>query len=626
MGFVTKILYNLHLPKSPMQGILLIGMPYVGKSTIGKEVAKILGFKFYDGDSEIEKIYPDRQKFLDDNGDNAYIEMEGNVINKLPLNSSVLAPGGSIIYSSKATRYLENCFKVFLNATVDTIKKRMSDADRRGIVKLKKKGIDTLFKERKKLFSRYADIILDADAKTASELSKTIVSAYALKQLTKKKSSLKYVSTNEKSVAFFTDAVKKGLAEDKGLFVPQKIPKFSETELKLMRHLDYRQLAFAIMRQFADIGDVELKSMCDESYSFGIPIEMHDNFYIARLDNGPSASFKDFAAQLVARLVSYAAEKNKSKILVLTATSGDTGGAVAAAFQNKKNVQVVILMPKDEITDIQRKQMTTMNGNIKALLVNGKFDDCQALAKKSLDEIGGLSSANSINIGRLIPQAIYYFYIYFRTNAKIFVVPSGNFGNLVSGLIAKRMGLPLRFVAAVNENDEFPNFLKSGEYHPVVPSKKCISNAMNVGNPSNLARLIWLYSGRMDEKGRIIKMPDMKKLKKDVQASSVSDKETREAMISAYEKGVVLEPHGAVGWSAIKKLNLFGSKKGVVLLETAHPAKFPEELDKLGIKYSVPESLSKLELSKEHYETINPNIEELRKIINKASIIQKKML
>ena len=605
------------MPKAKMQGILLIGMPYVGKSTIGKKVAEILGFKFFDGDEEIEKTCPDRQKYLDIHGDNKYVGMEAKIIMKLQVKNSVLAPGGSIIYSKKAKKYLRNCFKVYLNASLDTIRRRITNVDKRGIVRLKKLGLEALYNQRKHMFAAYSDFILDADKKDAEELSRIIADKYIMLQLTKRKIKIRFTSTNGKSNGSFKESLKLGLAPDKGLFVPDKIPKFSEEEIDLMTHLDYPQLAFVVLRQFIDIGDFEFKQMCEKAYNFNIPIENYKNLCIARLDQGPSLSFKDFAMQLLAQMMKHIAEKQEKNLVILASTSGDTGGAVAAAFSYIKKIKVIILMPKDEITEIQRKQMTTAGKNVIAVLVNGKFDDCQLLAKKAFIEIKGLSSANSINIGRLLPQIVYYFYIYCRTRADIFVVPSGNFGNLVAGILAKRMGLSIKFIAAVNENDEVPKFFETGKYKPKIPSKKCISNAMNVGNPSNLARLIWLYDGMMDETGQIIKMPNMKKLKEDISSVSITDEETKEAIKDAYENNVIIEPHGAVGWAAAQKLKSKIHLGKAVLLETAHPAKFPKEMNTLGISYPTPQALSGLKNLKERYLIINPILEELQKIIDK---------
>lgn len=602
-----------------MKGILLTGMPYSGKSTVGRKVAKILGFRFFDGDDEIEKLYPDRQGYLDKHGDKGYVDMEARVMAKLPIENSVLAPGGSIIYSKKLKERLRKCFKVYLNAPLDAIKKRLAHHDKRGIVRLKKLGLEALYRERKQLLSAYSDIELDACKKDTEGLSRIIASEYSLRQLTKKKASIRFKSTNEKSQASFAEALKLGLAPDKGLFVPDRIPPFSGEEIKLMENLDYAQLAFAVIRQFVGIDDIDFKRMCEKAYKFDIPIENYMDMKVARLDQGPSLSFKDFAMQLLAQMIRHSVRSRKNNLVILTATSGDTGGAAASAFGGMEKIMLIILMPKSEITEMQRRQMTTAGKNVIAVLVNGKFDDCQLLAKKAFAGIKGLSSANSISIGRLLPQIAYYFYIYCRTKADTFAVPSGNFGNLAAGIMAKRMGLPIKFIAAVNENDEFPKFLETGKYKPIVPSKKCISNAMNVGNPSNLARLIWLYGGRMAEDGSMIKMPDMEKLKKDIASASITDDETKDAIKRAYSSKMVIEPHGAVGLAAAEKLKSKGYFGKIVLLETAHPAKFPEELDALGVPYKIPQSLLKIRNLKERYLEINTNLEELKEIISKTS-------
>jgi threonine synthase len=591
-----------------MKSILLIGMPGSGKSNVGRKIAEKLGFAFFDGDTEIEKKYPDRQKFLDSKGDDAYIKMEADVVMGLPLDNTVLAPGGSIVYSESAKKYLSGCFKVFLESSLDKVKERLSGKiERRGIVRLKKLGLDGLYRERKPLFEAYADIVINRNGKDIANSSDEIVRAYSLHQLQRQKVPVRFISTNGISTASFAEALLQGLAPDKGLFVPKNIPLFTREQISLMGHLDYAGLAFILMRQFSDIPDGALMNMCQEAYTFDIPVEQHGKLFIARLDRGPTFSFKDFAAQLLARMMDYLGKK----LIVLVATSGDTGGAVAAAFSNAKSIKTVILIPADEVTDRQRRQMTTVP-NVVSVLIKGKFDDCQALAKKAFAEIPGLSSANSISIGRLLPQIVYYFYLYCRTKAGTICVPSGNFGNLMAGLMAKRMGLPVKFIAAVNGNDEFPRFLETGKYAPVVPSRNCLSNAMNVGNPSNLARLVWLYGGRMDEKGRILAVPDMKRLAKDVSSVSITDAETKKAIMQAYKKGIILEPHGAVGFAAIEKLNQPGT---VLLLETADPAKFPEELDALGISYPLNAALERLESLKEHYVEIMPDMAELKKII-----------
>jgi len=350
-----------------------------------------------------------------------------------------------------------------------------------------------------------------------------------------------------------------------------------------------------------------------------------------RLDRGPTASFKDFAARLMAKLMEYFAKQENKKLTILVATSGDTGGAAAHAFYGLENINVVVLFPEKEITERQRRQMTTLGGNITAVAVQGKFDDCQAIVKRCFNDTElkylNLTSANSINFGRLLPQTVYYFYAYSRLSCDkiIFSVPSGNFGNLMGGVLAKKMGLPVeKFIVAVNENNEFPNFLTTGNYIPVIPSKECSSNAMNVGHPSNLARLIDLYGGWLlddrDEKGRVTKKgvlkekPDMQKLREDFESYSITDSEADETIKKVYEKyKIILEPHGAVAFKAVEKSNLTGL---IVSLETADSAKFPEKITELlKIVPELPESLTGLDDKKENYETIENSYKNFKQFL-----------
>ncbi|MBW2989485.1 threonine synthase [Candidatus Woesearchaeota archaeon] len=448
-------------------------------------------------------------------------------------------------------------------------------------------------------------------------------------------------STNRKApLVSFKDALLKGQAPDYGLYLPVDIPKLEKKDIASFKNKEYYRIAVDIAKRFVDgISEEELKRLAKDAYDFDIPLEkLDDELYIMRLDQGPTASFKDFAARLMARLMHYFAKKEGKKLTVLVATSGDTGGAVAAAFHGLENVDVIVLFPEKEVTGRQKKQMTALGGNVRAIAVKGKFDDCQALVKRAFNdpELEGLNltSANSINFGRLMPQAVYYIYAYSRLakddkNRIIFSVPSGNFGDLMGGVIAKKMGLPIeRFIVAVNENDEFPEFLDTGRYKPVVPSKECSSNAMNVGHPSNLARLIDLYGGFMtderDEKGKVTRIgllkekPDMEALRKDFISFSISNKEADQAIKEAYKKyNVVLEPHGAVGIAAVEKARSKGlAKKMIVSLETAHPAKFPEKIvSLLGMDPDVPESLKGLDKKEERFETISNNYDEFKGMI-----------
>jgi len=422
-----------------------------------------------------------------------------------------------------------------------------------------------------------------------------------------------YYSTNLKAKPIsFPEALIKGLAEDGGLYLPEKIPVLSPYDLNSLQDLDYRGIAFTIASKFLrnEIPSEKLKALIDDAYNYEVPLEkVKPKRYVMRLDQGPTASFKDFAARLMGRLMQYYLGLKNEQMLILTATSGDTGSAIANAFYGLDNIKVVVLYPEKEVTARQRKQMTTLGKNIEIMSLEGKFDDCQALAKKAFADPAlvhlKLSSANSINIGRLLPQTMYYFYAWSRLCQKgekvIFSVPSGNFGDLMGGLIAKQMGLPVhKFVVATNANDEFPLYYESGEYHVISPSRNCISSAMNVGHPSNVARLIALYDGVMDEKGIIHKPADMNKMHQDMFAISIDDKETEATILSAWkDEGLLLEPHGAVAWAGLKSYLARHPEDEEIMcvsLETAHPAKFPEKINELlGIDPALPPSLEGIE-------------------------------
>lgn len=436
-----------------------------------------------------------------------------------------------------------------------------------------------------------------------------------------KKNKIFYRSTNKKAKKVsFKDAVLKGQAPDFGLYMPEIIPYLSKKEIQLFKDKEYYEIAFYVLNKFLenDLPPEILMEIVKNSYNFEVPIrKISENLYILFLDRGPTASFKDFAARFMAGVMDYFAKIEGINLTILVATSGDTGGAIASAFYEKENAKVVILFPLDEITDIQRKQMTTLNKNIISVGVKGKFDDCQNLVKIAFNDRDlkhlNLTSANSINISRLLPQSVYYFYSFSKINSEkvVFSVPSGNFGNLMGGVIAKKMGLPIeKFIVAVNENDEFPKFLKTGQYIPIIPSKKCNSNAMNVGHPSNLARLIdlyggWLYDER-DKNGKVLKYgvlgkkPDMDILRKDFISFSITDEEVIETIKRFfYEYKIILDPHGAVGISAYQKSEI---KNTVISLETAHPGKFKEIIkEALGFEPEIPESLTELMNKEEKY-------------------------
>ncbi|HBC77532.1 MAG TPA: threonine synthase [Bacteroidales bacterium] len=445
-----------------------------------------------------------------------------------------------------------------------------------------------------------------------------------------------YYSTNLKAPHVpFRKALLKGLAPDAGLYMPLRLPRIPSDDLEALTELTYPELATEIIGRIIgnEISSVDLLNICKEIYSFGIPLELvYDRNYLMRLDQGPTASFKDFAALLMGRLMQHFLSQEEKHITILTATSGDTGSAVANAFYGLKNIRVIILFPSGEVTDMQRRQMTTFHDNIQVVEINGKFDDCQRLVKAAfMDPLlspVNLSSANSINIGRLLPQSVYYFWAWAQLSGKttddfIFSVPCGNFGNLAGGLIARDMGLPVKhFIISTNDNDEVPLFLKTGIYKPVRPSRNSISSAMNVGHPSNLARIISMYGGNMDENGIINKSPDLARMRQDFYASVISDRKTRETIYSIYkEHGKILEPHGGVAWAGMQKYcrehpsdennNVF-----CVSLETAHPAKFLDEIISiLNIEPELPESLRKIAGRTEEYIYLENNYDALKKFI-----------
>jgi len=443
---------------------------------------------------------------------------------------------------------------------------------------------------------------------------------------------MKYYSTNLKAdKVSFSEALLKGLAHDRGLYMPEQIPVLTSEEIKSFSDKEYHQIAFEVSRKFlaGEISDENLLAITKDAYNYSVPLEkVYSYNYVMRLDQGPTASFKDFAARMMGKLMQHYLKIEKRKMLILIATSGDTGSAIANAFYGLDNIKVLILFPDGEVTDRQRKQMTTLGKNIKVISLTGKFDDCQALVKEAFSDSQldylQLSSANSINIGRLIPQIVYYFYSFSRLRKGnddddvIFSVPSGNFGDMMGGVLAKFMGLPIKkFVIAVNENDEFPVFLKSGEYKKIEPSKNCLSSAMNVGHPSNLSRLVALYGGVMNEKGEISKMPDMNKMRNDIFSVSVSDEETKETIKDAYNKyELLLEPHGSVGWKGLmeyKGQNSLSDEQLCISLETAHPAKFPQNIiELLGFDPELPDSLKEIENEDETFENLKNNYKDFK--------------
>lgn len=393
---------------------------------------------------------------------------------------------------------------------------------------------------------------------------------------------MKFYSTNNKDhKVTLRDAVIQGLAPDNGLYMPETIPVLSRRFFDELPEKSFREIAFEVAANLIgdDLTEQELKKIVDHTISFDAPIvEIEKDIYSLELFHGPTLAFKDFGARFMSQLLGHFAREQKKAITILVATSGDTGSAVANGFLGVPNTRVVVLYPSGKVSDIQEKQFTTLGQNITAVEIEGTFDDCQRMVKQSfldadLKKDFFLTSANSINISRLIPQSFYYFYAYAQLPDKnkpvVFAIPSGNFGNLTGGMLAKRMGLPIKqFIAATNVNDVVPEYLKTKAFQPR-PSKQTISNAMDVGNPSNFTRMLDLYQNQYDL------------LAKDVIGYAFTDEETRQAMIRVFEdKGYIMDPHGAIGYLGLRKFSEdTESKVSGIFLETAHPGKFKEVVE-----------------------------------------------
>jgi len=436
-------------------------------------------------------------------------------------------------------------------------------------------------------------------------------------------------STNGQSPAVnLRAALLAGQAPDRGLYFPEKFPRLSPAEIAAFANLPYHEIAFRVLAKFTDgvIPNDVLATMCREAYDFSIPIEkIHDRVHLMRLDQGPTASFKDFAAQMMARMFGRFLREEGKQLTILTATSGDTGAAVAHAFHKIPGVQVIVLFPIDEVSLSQRKLMTTLKDNVRTVAVDGKFDDCQAMVKRAFADPAlahiALSSANSINIGRLLPQSVYYFYAASRLAKNgepiVFSIPSGNFGDMMGAVVAREMGLPVKkIIASVNDNDAFPKFLASGVYQKICPSRNSVSNAMNVGHPSNLARLVAVYGGQMDETGKISRQPDLAAMRRDIFSSSISDARTRASLRDFWNQyQILLEPHGVVAWQGFLDWNAVEplGDAPAVIVETANPAKFPEEVEKVvGWPPDVPPAMTAAIQLPEDYDRMDADYEKFK--------------
>jgi len=402
---------------------------------------------------------------------------------------------------------------------------------------------------------------------------------------------MKYYSTRNNNLRVsFEEALKQGLAPDNGLFMPEKINGLHAGFFEEFTDMSLPEIAFNVGINYVsgEIAANDFKQICYDAFDFDIPlVKIKNGIYALELFHGPTAAFKDVGARFMSRCLGYFSQRTKEKTVILVATSGDTGSAVAQGFFNVEGVDVVILYPSGKVSHIQEQQLTTQGGNIKALEINGTFDDCQQMVKSALAQINTqnkfrLTSANSINIARLIPQSFYYYYAMaqLKNSNVVISVPSGNFGNLTGGLMAKLSGLPIhKFVAATNSNNTFPNYLNTGTFTPKA-SVTTISNAMDVGNPSNFERIASLFHHNVSKMGLHIA------------SKSYTDEQTRNKMRQIYaDTGYILDPHGAVALLGLEEEMMKNDCEGI-FLETAHPAKFDAVVNEtLNIDIQFPDSL-----------------------------------
>ena len=426
---------------------------------------------------------------------------------------------------------------------------------------------------------------------------------------------MRYYSLNNSSpLTSFKKAVQNGIAPDRGLYFPEEITPISKDFINNIDKYSNEDIAYEVIKQF--IGDeipaTILKEIIKKTISFDFPVvNLDNNIGSLELFHGPTMAFKDVGARFMSQCLEYFNRDKTDDITVLVATSGDTGGAVASGFLNTKGVKLVILYPKGKVSEIQEKQLTTLGNNITALEVDGVFDDCQEMVKSAfLDEniSRNLTSANSINVARWLPQMFYFFFAYKQVSKQykdiVFSVPSGNFGNICAGLMAQKLGLPVKhFVASTNINDTVPQYLLNGNYDPK-PSKATISNAMDVGNPSNFIRIQELFNNKLSS------------LKKSFSSYSFSDDETKQMMKSIYDKfNYISEPHGAIGYLGLQKHGLKTNEFGV-FLETAHPVKFLDVVQEtLSVDVEIPSQIKQV-MSKEKVALSVANYQELKYFLN----------
>ena len=441
---------------------------------------------------------------------------------------------------------------------------------------------------------------------------------------------MKYYSTNGKApIADLQKAVVKGLAEDRGLYMPEEIKLLPKVFFDNIHEMSFQQIAYNVASAFFG-EDVDLDALQDIVYdtlSFDCPVvKVTDNIYTLELFHGPTLAFKDVGARFMARLLRYFTSTSNtcsnSLVNVLVATSGDTGSAVANGFLGVEGIHVYVLYPKGKVSPIQECQFTTLGKNITAIEVDGVFDDCQALVKSAfmdeeLNQHMKLTSANSINVARFLPQAFYYFNAYARMKALgkaenlVMCVPSGNFGNICSALFGHAMGLPIkRFIAANNANDIVYKYLQSGKYEPKA-SVQTLANAMDVGDPSNFARIINLYS----QNNKLTDEATHHRITNLISGATYSDDQIRETMRQCYtETGYILDPHGACGYQAL----VDGLQEGEigVFCETAHPAKFKEKVDEiLGIDVAIPDRLAAFMKGEKQSVPLSKNFDDFKKYL-----------
>nr|WP_314495044.1 threonine synthase [uncultured Chryseobacterium sp.] len=427
-----------------------------------------------------------------------------------------------------------------------------------------------------------------------------------------------YNLKDKEEIADFRAAAIKGQGKEKGLFFPENIPPFNNEFIKNLQHFSDVEIAYECMKDFVgnSIPAEVLKEIITETIGFDIPLKkINDRISVLELFHGPTLAFKDVGAKFMSGCLSYFLKKEDKRVTVLVATSGDTGGAVANGFYRTEGVDVVILYPKNRVSFVQEKQLTTLGENIYALEVNGTFDDCQNLVKEAFlnEEINGqlfLNSANSINVARWLPQQIYYLLAlkqWQKTESEkpVISVPSGNFGNICAGLLAHLRGMPAEhFIAACNDNDVFPNYLRTGNLQPQ-KTVATISNAMDVGNPSNVVRISELFGNHFDA------------VKDKISGYSIDDVKTLEVIKNVYKNyNYILDPHSAVAYASLEKHQQeHPSGKGFIL-GTAHPVKFPDPVEKAtGTAVDIPESLKDLIKREKKTVEINPDFEELRRFL-----------